>query len=304
MGVFLFVIICLAVFAALIILLLSFFTVEQQTVAIIERFGKFVKLATPGLNIKIPVIDRVAGRVSLRVRQLDLRAETKTEDNVFVQMVVSVQYFVIPTKVYDAFYKLNDPSQQINSYVFDVVRAKVPKIKLDDLFEKKDEIAMAVKIELNEIMTEFGFQILNTLVTDIEPDAKVKESMNEINAAQRLRVAANERGEAERILKVKQAEAESQSKALQGEGIANQRKAIIEGLKQSVEDFQSSIKGSTSQDVMTVVLLTQYFDTIKEVSQSSKTNTILLPHSPSAMREMADQIRDSIILGNQISKPE
>lgn len=293
---------CSAAIFLLIVLFLSFFTVEQQTIAVIERFGRFIKLARPGLNIKIPVVDRIAGRVSLRVRQLDLKAETKTEDNVFVQMVVSVQYYVIPEKVYDAFYKLNDPSQQINSYVFDVVRARVPKIKLDDLFEKKDEIAMAVKTELNEIMTEFGFQIMNTLVTDIEPDRKVKESMNEINAAQRLRVAANERGEAERILKVKQAEADAQSKALQGQGVADQRKAIIEGLKDSVENFQTTVKGSTSQDVMTLVLLTQYFDTIKEVAQSSKTNTILLPHSPSGMKDMADQIRDSILVANEATK--
>lgn len=289
----------------LIILFFSaFFTVDQQTVAIIERFGKFVRIANPGLNFKIPLIDRTAGRMTLRVQQLDVRAETKTLDNVFVHIMVSVQYAVRPEKVFEAFYKLEDPKMQINSYVFDVVRAKVPKINLDDLFEKKDEIAIAVKEELNETMVGFGFEIMNALVTDIEPDPKVKESMNEINAAQRMRVAANEKGEAERILKVKAAEAEAQSKALQGKGIADQRKAIIEGLKESVDDFQKSIEGSSANDVMNLVLLTQYFDTLKDMTSSSKTNTILLPHSPAGMQDVAAQIRESIIVGNEISNKE
>lgn len=282
----------------------SFFTIEQQTVGIVERFGKFIKMARPGLNLKLPIIDKLAGRMTLRVQQLDVKAETKTQDNVFVHIMVSVQYFILPEKVYDAFYRLEDPKLQINSYVFDVIRAKVPKINLDDLFEKKDEIAQAVKAELNETMVGFGFEIMNALVTDIEPDAKVKESMNEINAAQRMRVAANEKGEAEKILRVKSAEAEAQSKALQGKGIADQRKAIIEGLKESVDDFQKSIKGSSPQDVMNLVLLTQYFDTIKEIGQTGKTNTILIPHSPGGMSDIAQQIRDAMIVSNEIDNGE
>ena len=285
-----------------VLFLLSFFTVEQQTVAIIERFGKYLRIANPGLHFKIPFIDRIAGKLSLRVLQLNIQAETKTEDNVFVHMIVAVQYYVIPDKVYDAFYKLASPEKQINSYVFDVVRARVPKIKLDDLFEKKDEIALAVKEELNETMNSFGFQILNALVTDIEPNAKVKDSMNEINAAQRLRVAANEKGEAERILKVKAAEAEAQSKALQGKGIADQRKAIIDGLKESVEHFKEGISGTSTQDVMNLVLLTQYFDTIKELGHTSQTNTILLPHTPGGLSELADQIRNAMIVGGEVNK--
>jgi len=279
----------------------SFFSVEQQTVAIVERFGKFIKIARPGLNLKFPIVDKVAGKMTLRVQQLDVKAETKTQDNVFVHMMVSVQYFILPEKVYDAFYKLEDARLQINSYVFDVIRAKVPKINLDDLFEKKDDIALAVKEELNETMVGFGFQIMNALVTDIEPDAKVKESMNEINAAQRMRVAANEKGEAEKILKVKSAEAEAQSKALQGKGIADQRKAIIEGLKESVDDFQKSIRGSSPQDVMNLVLLTQYFDTIKDIGQTGRTNTILIPHSPGGMQDIAAQIRNAMIIANETS---
>lgn len=291
-------------FFGLMVLLSGLFTVEQQTVAVIERFGKFIKIANAGLHYKIPFFDRIAGRLSLRVTQLNMKAETKTEDNVFVNVMVSVQYYVLPEKVYEAFYRLHDAETQINSYVFDVVRARVPKIKLDDLFEKKDEIADAVKTELNETMTSFGFEILNALVTDIEPDLKVKDSMNEINAALRMRVAANEKGEADRILKVKAAEAEAQSKALQGKGIADQRKAIIEGLKESVEDFQNSIHGSTAQDVMSLVLLTQYFDTLKEIGQSSQTNTILIPHSPGGMNDLQDQIRNAMIVGNEVSKKE
>lgn len=290
------------VLAIITLIFLSVFTVDQQTIGIVERFGKFVRMASPGLNFKIPFFEKVVKRQSLRVTQLNIQAETKTEDNVFVHILISVQYFVIPEKVYEAFYKLADPSQQINSYVFDVVRAKVPKIKLDDLFEKKDEIALAVKEELNETMTGFGFQILNALVTDIEPNAKVKDSMNEINAAQRLRVAASEKGEADRILRVKAAEADAQSKALQGKGIADQRKAIIDGLKESVEHFKDGVSGATTQDVMNLVLLTQYFDTIKELGHSSNTNTILLPHSPAGMTDLAEQIRNAMIIGTEVGK--
>lgn len=286
----------------LIIFFSSFFTVEQQSVAIIERFGRYVRNANAGLNVKIPLIEKVSGRVSLRIQQLAVKAETKTKDNVFVNVVVSVQYSIIPERVYEAFYKLNDPTVQINSYVFDVVRARVPKITVDELFEKKDEIAIAVKEELNETMINFGFEIINTLVTDIEPDVKVKEAMNEINAAQRMRVAANEKGEAEKILRVKAAEAEAESKALQGKGIANQRKAIIEGLRESVETFQESVQGSTAQDVMNLVLLTQYFDTIKEIGDNSKTNTILLPHGPGGMADLSAQIREAMIVANEVNK--
>jgi len=299
---FVFFLLCGGAIVLLILFFSWFFTVEQQTVVIIERFGKYVRTATAGLNFKLPIVERVAGRVSLRVRQLDVRAETKTKDNVFVHVIVSVQYYVLPQKVYDSFYKLNDPSQQINAYVFDVVRARVPQINLDDLFEKKDEIASAVKNELNETMSTFGFEILNALVTDIEPDQKVKDSMNEINAALRMRVAASEKGEAERILKVKAAEAEAQSKALQGKGIADQRRAIIDGLKESVEDFQTTIKGSTSQEIMNLVLMTQYFDTLKEIGQNS--NTILIPHSPGGMMDISSEIRNAMIQANEVSKAD
>ncbi len=279
----------------------SLYTVEQQTVAIIQRFGKFIGTRGPGMHVRIPLIDKVAGRVNLRVQQLDVGVETKTEDNVFLHMLVSVQYFVLPEKAYESFYKLDDASRQIKSYVFDVVRAQVPKIKLDDVFEKKDDIAEVVKVELSHVMEGFGYGIVKTLVTDIEPDARVKEAMNEINAAQRMRVAANEKGEADRILKVKAAEGEAQSKALQGKGIADQRQAIVAGLRDSVDEFRKSVPGTTAKDVMNLVLMTQYFDMLKEIGASSRSNTILIPHSPGNLGALSDQIRNAMIEADQVS---
>ncbi|MFO0910341.1 MAG: SPFH domain-containing protein [Isosphaeraceae bacterium] len=279
----------------LFLLFTGLFTVNQQTATIVQRFGRFKQVAMPGLNFKVPVVDTIAGRINLRVQQLDVAVETKTEDNVFVNVVVAVQYFVLPDKAYDAFYKLADPATQITAFVFDVVRARVPQIKLDDVFERKDEIANAVKGELTQVMDDFGYGIVKALVTDIDPDHKVKEAMNEINAAQRLRVAANEKGEAERILRVKSAEAEAQSKALQGKGIADQRKAIVDGLRESVDEFQRSVPGTSPQDVMNLVLMTQYFDTLKELGSTSRTNTILIPHSPGSLTDLASQIRNALM---------
>ena len=277
------------------------FLVEQQSIALVERFGKFERSARAGLNFKIPLVERIAGRVNLRVRQLDIPVETKTKDNVFVKVVVSVQYRALDERIYEAFYKLENPDQQIRAFIFDVVRAQVPKIILDDVFEKKDDIANAVESELSEMMSSFGYGIVKALITDIDPDAKVKAAMNEINEAQRLRIAANERGEAEKILKVKQAEAEAQSKALQGQGIADQRRAIIDGLRTSVDQFQKSVSGVSAADVMSLVLMTQYFDTLKEMGASSKSNTILIPHSPGYVNDLSEQLRDAIITGNQVA---
>jgi regulator of protease activity HflC (stomatin/prohibitin superfamily) len=280
----------------------AFFTVEQRTIGIVQRLGKFVREAGPGIRVRIPFIERVVGRVNLRVQQLDVEIETKTEDNVFVRMVVAVQYFVLPEKVYDAFYKLDNANRQITSFVFDVVRAQVPKIKLDDVFEKKDDIANIVESELSQVMEGFGYGILKALVTDIDPDAKVKESMNEINAAQRMRVAATERGEADRILKVKAAEGDAQSKALQGRGIADQRQAIVAGLRDSVDEFRKSVPGTTAKDVMNLVLMTQYFDMLKEIGASSRTNAILIPHSPGNLTTLTEQMRNAMIEADQTGR--
>ncbi len=292
------------VIAVILVILLAtgLFTVKQQTIAIVERFGRFKKASKAGLNFKIPLIDQIAGRVNLRVQQLDVQVETKTKDNVFVFVIVSVQYFVPAEKAVDAFYKLQNPQEQITAYVFDTVRARVPAVNLDQLFEMKDDIATAVKAELDTVMDDFGYAIVKALVTDINPDEKVKVSMNEINAAQRLREAAIQQAEADKIRVVKAAEGEAESKALQGQGIANQRKAIIEGLKESVENFSSAVNGVNSQDVMNLVMMTQYFDTIKELGLSGKNSTILIPHGPGGMTDMSDQIRNAMITAEQVNK--
>lgn len=291
----------LIIVVIIIALLLSFYIVEQQTVAVIQRFGKFIRLSGPGLQFKIPVIDQVAGKLNMRVRQLDVKVETKTYDNVFVTLRVSVQYYVQEGKEYQAFYRLDDTDQQIQAYVFDVVRARVPQITLDNVFEKKDEIANTVQDELSDMMSDFGYKIQKALVTDIDPDAQVKSAMNEINTNQRLRVAAEEKGEADKIIQVKSAEAEAESKALQGQGVADQRKAIVEGLKESIEDFQSSIGETSAQDVMMLVLMTQYFDTLKDVGASSNSNTVLMPHSPGSMGDLSEQLQQAMIVANQVN---
>lgn len=274
----------------------SFFTVNTSQVAIITRFGKFLRSADPGLNWKAPYFDSVAGIVSLRVNQINLTMETKTKDNVFVTIPISVQNRVRPEKVYDAFYKLSDPVAQIKSYVEQVILGHVPSMTLDEVFASQSSIAAAVKQELDADMAAFGYEIVNVLVTDIVPDAKVKSAMNDINAAQREQVAATARGEADKILVVKKAEAEAESKALQGQGIANQRKAIVEGLQASIEQFQKAVEGASAKDVMQLVLITQYFDTLKSIGESDKTNTLFLAHSPGAVKDVSDQILNSMLV--------
>ena len=283
----------------LIVFLSSFFTVNTAEVAIITRFGKFLRVADPGLNWKRPFFDTVAGIVSLRVNQISLTMETKTKDNVFVTIPISVQNRVRPEKVYDAFYKLADPTAQIKSYVEQVILGHVPGMTLDEVFASQSSIAAAVKQELDADMATFGFEIVNVLVTDIVPDQKVKSAMNDINAAQREQVAANARGEAEKILVVKKAEAEAESKALQGQGIANQRKAIIEGLQVSIEQFQKVVDGASSKDVMQLVMVTQYFDTLKSIGESDKTNTLFLSHSPGSVKEVSEQILESMLIAGR-----
>jgi len=297
MDIFFIVLLAIVAIIALSLILGSFFTVNTAQVAVITRFGKFLRVAEAGLNWKMPYFDTVAGMVSLRVNQITLTMETKTKDNVFVTIPISVQNRVRPEKVYDAFYKLSDPVAQIKSYVEQVILGHVPGMTLDEVFASQSSIAAAVKLELDADMATFGYEIVNVLVTDIVPDSKVKSAMNDINAAQREQVAANARGEAEKILVVKKAEAES--KALQGQGIANQRKAIIEGLQVSIEQFQKVVDGASSRDVMQLVLVTQYFDTLKSIGESDKTNTLFLSHSPAAVKEVADQILDSMLVADR-----
>src|ERR1700733_16224021 len=280
----------------------GFFTVQQQSRAIIERFGRYLRTAKPGLNLKVPYIDRVVMRVALRVQQLPVEVETKTADNVFVKIFVAVQFRVIEGNEADSYYKLQDHIEQIKSYVLDVVRAKVPKMNLDEVFEKKDDVGSAVKSELDVSMKVYGFEIPNALVTDVNPADNVKSAMNEIQTQQRLQVAAAAKGEANKILVVKNAEAEAESKRLQGEGIAKQRRAIIDGLSASIEMFKGKVDGVSSTDVLNLVLLTQYFDTMKEIGVSSGSKVILIPHSPAGMSELVEQLRGAIITGGEATQ--
>lgn len=288
------------VFIALLILFAAFFIVKQQTAVIIERFGRFHSIRQSGLQMKIPLVDRISGKLSLKIQQLDVIVETKTLDDVFVKLKVSVQYVVIKDKVYDAFYKLEYPHDQITSYVFDVVRAEVPKMKLDDVFVKKDDIAIAVKRELQEAMIEYGYDIIKTLVTDIDPDSQVKAAMNRINAAEREKIAAQFEGDAARILIVEKAKAEAESKRLQGQGIADQRREIARGLEESVEVLNRV--GINSQEASALIVVTQHYDTLQAIGEETNSNLILLPNSPQAGSDMLNNMVASFTASNQIGE--
>mgnify|MGYP000309559604 CR=1 FL=1 len=288
------------IFFGLIILISAFFIVKQQTAVVIERFGKFESIRHSGLQLKIPLVDRIAGKLSLKIQQLDVIIETKTLDDVFVRLKVSVQYMVIKDKVYEAFYKLDYPHDQITSFVFDVVRAEVPKMKLDDVFVKKDDIAIAVKTELNEAMLNYGYDIIKTLVTDIDPDSQVKAAMNRINAAEREKVAAQYEGDAARILIVEKAKAEAESKRLQGQGIADQRREIARGLEESVEVLNKV--GINSQEASALIVVTQHYDTLQAIGGETNSNLILLPNSPQAGSNMLNEMVASFAASNEIGE--
>jgi len=282
----------------------SFFMVEQAQVALIERFGRFARTARAGLNFKLPMVERRAGRLSLRVQQLNVKVETKTSDNVFVDIVVSVQYHVVEGNEFEAFYKLTNPEQQITAHVFDAVRAQVPTMTLDHVFEKKSDIEEAVSNGLKTRINNYGYDIDGSPVTDIQPDDKVRAAMNEINAASRLREAAEQQGEAVRIKTVKAAEAEKESKKLQGEGVAAERIAIAEGIRASVAALLSVREGGISpEEAMRTLILTQYFDTLRAIGAQSRATTVFLPHSPSGIAEVSQQIAQAIMVGNQVPAP-
>ncbi|MHC5201096.1 SPFH domain-containing protein [Myroides sp. LJL119] len=290
------------VFIVIVLIFLGLFTVKQQSAVIIERFGKFNSIRHSGLQLKIPVVDRIAGVLNLRIQQLDVLIETKTKDNVFVKLKVSVQFKVISEKVYEAFYKLEYPHDQITSYVFDVVRAEVPKLILDDVFERKDDIAIAVKGELNEAMTTYGYDIINTLITDIDPDIQVKNAMNRINAADREKVAAEYEAEASRIRIVAKAKAEAESKRLQGQGIADQRREIANGLVESVDTLNKV--GINSQEASALIVVTQHYDTLQSVGSDTRSNLILLPNAPNVASDMLTNMVASFAAGNKISEQQ
>ncbi|MBT8296017.1 MAG: SPFH domain-containing protein [Gramella sp.] len=294
------VLIPILVVITLLVVFSGIFIVKQQTSAIIERFGKFTSIRSSGLQLKVPLIDQVAGRINLKVQQLDVLVETKTKDNVFVKLKISVQFQVRRDNVYDAFYKLESPYDQITSYVFDVVRAEVPKMKLDDVFERKDDIAIAVNRELNEAMQSYGYDIIKTLVTDIDPDVQVKAAMNRINAAEREKVAAEYDAEADRIKIVAKARAEAESKRLQGQGIADQRREIARGLEESVDVLNNV--GINSQEASALIVVTQHYDTLQAIGEKTNTNLILLPNSPQAGSDMLNNMVASFTASNQIGE--
>ena len=287
-------------FGTLLFVVPAIFIVKQQTAAIVERFGRFHSIRQSGFQLRIPIVDRIAGRLSLKIQQLDVIVETKTKDDVFVKLKVSVQYMVIREKVYDAFYKLDYPHDQITSYVFDVVRAEVPKMRLDDVFERKDDIAIAVKSELNDAMINYGYDIIKTLVTDIDPDQQVKEAMNRINASEREKIAAQYEGDAARILIVEKAKAEAESKRLQGQGIADQRREIARGLEESVEVLNKV--GINSQEASALIVVTQHYDTLQSIGEETNSNLILLPNSPQAGSDMLNNMVASFTASNQIGE--
>jgi regulator of protease activity HflC (stomatin/prohibitin superfamily) len=283
------------------ILYFGLFVVNQQTTAIVERFGKFTNIRQSGLQFKIPLVDKISGRVSLKIQQLDVIVETKTKDDVFVQLKISVQFQILREKVYDAFYKLQNPHDQITAYIFDTVRAEVPKMKLDDVFEKKDDIAQAIQRELKESMLAYGYDIVKALVTDIDPDAQVKEAMNRINAAEREKLAAQFEGDAQRILIVERAKAEAESKRLQGMGIADQRREIARGLEESVDVLNKA--GINSQEASALIVITQHYDTLQSIGADTNSNLILLPNNPNAASSMLNDMVTSLVAANKINEP-
>ncbi len=287
---------------ACVIIYLGIFTVKQQTAAIVERFGKFHSIRNPGLQFKIPVVDKISGKLSLKIQQLDVIVETKTKDDVFTRLKVSVQYQVIKTQVYDAFYKLDNPYSQITSYVFDVVRAEVPKLRLDDVFEKKDDIAIAVKNELQDAMNTYGYDIIKTLVTDIDPDEQVKQAMNRINASEREKIAAQYEGDAQRILIVEKAKAEAESKRLQGQGIADQRREIAKGLLESVDVLNGV--GISSQEASALIVVTQHYDTLQAIGENAGSKLVLLPNSPTAASEMLNTMITSFTAAHELNEKD
>lgn len=286
----------------LFLIIKSVIIVPEKKIYVIQRLGKFKRMASPGFGMIIPFIDQKAGIINMRVQQLDVDVETKTRDDVFVHLRVSVQFQVMENKIFDAHYALDNHRHQIASYIFDDVRAEVPKMELDDVFAKKEDIAQAVRQNLADSMDDYGYNIVKALITDIDPDANVKESMNRINAAKRDKEATMERAEANKITVVKAAEADAESKRLSGEGIAQQRLEIVRGFKESVEDFQKSLKNITHEEVMQFVLLTQYFDTLNNIGQNGKNTSILIPHSPSAMADFQQQIVNGTLIGKKLQE--
>ena len=273
---------------------------SQQTVKIIERLGKFQRIAQPGLSFRIPVLDRVVATLDLRVQSLDANLETKSRDNVFVNALVSTQYRIDPTQTAQAYYELSEPRQQILSYIADAIRSAIPQMNLDEAFEKKDDVARRVQENLSEGMKGFGIIIVNTLITGIDPAGDVKDAMNNINAAQRQRVAAQELAEADRIKVVTKAQGEAERQKLQGIGIADQRQAIVDGLAVSFKTLADH--GLDERDVLNLLMLNQYMDTLQRLGEYGKTSTLMLNGSPSGLTDLRQQIMEAIVGGGLMTQ--
>ena len=288
MATFLMIFVVVCVLLLVIVTLSTVYVVRQQSVAIIERFGKYQKVANSGIHIRLPFgIDSIAARIQLRLLQSDIVVETKTKDNVFVMMNVATQYRVNEQSVTDAYYKLMRPESQIKSYIEDALRSSVPKLTLDELF------ALEVQHQVAEEMTTYGYIIVKTLITKVEPDAEVKQSMNEINAAQRKRVAAQELAEADKIKIVTAAEAEAEKDRLHGVGIAQQRKAIVDGLAESITELKEANVGMTEEQIMSILLTNQYLDTLNTFA-SKGNQTIFLPNTPNGVDDIRTQILSAL----------
>lgn len=272
----------------------TLYVVRQQTVVIIERFGKYQTTSGSGIHVRLPFgSDKIAARIQLRLLQSEIVVETKTKDNVFVTLNVATQYRVNEQNVTDAYYKLMRPEAQIKSYIEDALRSSVPKLTLDELFEKKDEIALEVQHQVAEEMSTYGYVIVKTLITKVEPDAEVKQSMNEINAAQRKRVAAQELANADKIKIVTAAEAEAEKDRLHGVGIAQQRKAIVDGLAESIQELKNANVGMTEEQIMSILLTNQYLDTLNTFAAKGN-QTLFLPNHPEGIEDIRTQILSSL----------
>lgn len=283
---------------------------KTGSVNIIEQFGRFHSVRRPGLSILWPCIGQYkAGTVSLRLQSLTVRCETKTKDNVFLHIECCVQYKVTDAQSAEKFfYQLTDPEQQMTAILFDVIRSLAPKMVLDDIFISKTELGDAVQAELAKSFSSFGVAIVQTPITDIDPNQSVKNAMNQIQTNERLKIAARDEGEAAKIKQIKMAEAageatriqaaaEAEATHLRGVGMAKQRHAILEGMRADVEEW-SSVPGMDAQSVVALMLQNTYYGVLKDMGEAPGGNTIFVPSTPNSVNHMTDQIRDAMLMSD------
>ncbi len=294
---------CLAILV-LVLVFMGAFTVGQQEAVIVQRLGKFQKVARAGLHFIIPFVDIRVGRVNLRIRELDIPGQFKTRDNVFVDIMIRVQYSILPERVADAYYKLTAPEQQITAFVLNTVRGEVAKMELREIFEHQDSVGDAVNQQLSLRMAEFGFEIHNSLVNEIQPASEVVRSLNAVMASENAKKAAQNEGEAHKLKTVLQAEADAEAKRLQGEGIAKQREAIVGGLSVSVESLKKAMPNADANDLMRLVLMNQYFDALRDISSGDKTKVIFVPTAPNSMNSYADQLMQGMMMAQEVAGTE